>query len=71
MKETNITRDEIVNLKTAIDAAIKQSSLLMFICSMIPETKGAIPFTIKDILELNSVYSKALETIEKIEKGKY
>ena len=59
---------EIENLEQAINVAVKQTSLLMFMASMVPDGS---PFTTKDILYNNVLFQKALQSIEKLRQKYY
>lgn len=65
MIEASVEREEIDNLENAINAAIKQSSLLLFTAAVTPGS----PISVSEILSNLLVYEKALSTIEKMREG--
>lgn len=59
-----LTREEIENLEIAINAAIKQTTLLMLMSMTAPENLPG--FTVRDILSSTVVLDQALKTIDKL-----
>lgn len=61
---SHLTHEEIENLEIAINAAIKQTTLLMMIAVSTPNNLPG--FTVRDILSSTVVLDKALQTIDKL-----
>ena len=65
-----ITKQELDDMEAAINAAIKQTSLLTMVALTMQAQGNAeqAPMTVKELLQNNLIFASALKGIEKLRK---